>query len=134
MLELLKRGRDEHGVVAVKAEFEAEGTRPDEFLRLLDLARRADLKVALNVSDTTLTDTELRTHLATWLPDYMLPTYFRRSITQGLARAVVVKNDLHLGVDGDNNVKGTFEEPLKIDRRKLKHETLLPVRHDSARA
>jgi hypothetical protein len=49
MLDMLKRARNEHGVVAVKAEFEAEGTRPDEFLRLLDLARRADLKVALKI-------------------------------------------------------------------------------------
>jgi hypothetical protein len=49
MLDALKRGRDKFGVVAVKAEFEAEGTRPDEFMRLLELARRADLKVALKI-------------------------------------------------------------------------------------
>jgi hypothetical protein len=48
MLEILKSARD-YGVVSVKAEFEAEGTRNDEFLRLLELARRADLKVALKI-------------------------------------------------------------------------------------
>ena len=49
MLDALKRGRDQHGVVAVKAEFEAEGTRPDEFHRLLEIAQRADIKVALKI-------------------------------------------------------------------------------------
>lgn len=49
MLDVLKKGRDNYGVVAVKAEFEAEGTRPHEFLRLLELTQRADLKTALKI-------------------------------------------------------------------------------------
>lgn len=49
MLDILRQGREEFGVLATKAEFEAEGTRTDELLRLLEIANKADVGLALKV-------------------------------------------------------------------------------------
>jgi hypothetical protein len=49
MLEILIRLRDDFGVLSVKAEFEAEGTRMDELLRLVDIARRAMLGITVKI-------------------------------------------------------------------------------------
>ena len=49
MLDILCEGKERFGVLATKAEFEAEGTRTDELLRLLELANKAGIDLALKV-------------------------------------------------------------------------------------
>ncbi len=49
MVDVIRRGREEYGVLSVKAEFEAEGTRTDDLLRLVEITRRADVSLTVKI-------------------------------------------------------------------------------------
>jgi len=49
MKSILVNLKNHYGVISVKAEFEAEGTRMDELLRLVDIARSAGLEITVKI-------------------------------------------------------------------------------------
>ncbi|MFA5276435.1 MAG: citrate lyase beta subunit, partial [Candidatus Omnitrophota bacterium] len=49
MLKILKDLKDNHHVIGVKAEFEAEGTRIEEALRLKEVVTKAGLELTIKI-------------------------------------------------------------------------------------
>ena len=49
MISILKELKSSYGVISVKAEFEAEGTRIDELYRLIYIARISEVKIGLKI-------------------------------------------------------------------------------------
>jgi hypothetical protein len=49
MLDILKYLKEEHNVIAIKAEFEAEGSRTDELVMLNEIIFRADMKLYIKI-------------------------------------------------------------------------------------
>jgi len=49
MVETLKRLKGDFGVIEIKAEYENEGSRPDELMRLKDVAGAADLPILIKI-------------------------------------------------------------------------------------
>ena len=49
MVEVLKRLKDDFGVIEIKAEYENEGSRQDELMRLKDVAGKVDLPIIIKI-------------------------------------------------------------------------------------
>lgn len=49
MVEVLKKLKNEYGVVEIKAEYENEGSRQDELMRLKDVASSVDLPIIIKI-------------------------------------------------------------------------------------
>jgi hypothetical protein len=90
MLEILKELRDSYGVLAVKAEFEAEGSRSDELSMLNEIIFRADMRLIVKIGgcEAARDLDECRLLGASGIMGPMIETPFAMSKFRDLAKKV----------------------------------------------
>ena len=54
MIEILKKLRDEFGLFEIKAEYENEGSRQTELMRLKDVTEKVNLPIILKIGGVEL--------------------------------------------------------------------------------
>lgn len=119
MVKLLEELRDKHGVVEVKAEFEAEASRIHEVMRLKDVAGKAGLGLVLKIGGAeAITDMFEAQHIgATVLIAPMVETaYALRKYLEAVEKYFPkeLKERMHFGFNIETkNSYDNFSEMLK---------------------
>ncbi len=95
MLELLRDLKENHGVVAIKAEFEAEGSRTDELVKLNEIVFRADMDLYIKIGgcEAVRDLDQCRVLGATGIMAPMIETPFAMSKFVGAVNKVYTKEE-----------------------------------------
>lgn len=123
MVDLLTNLRVNNGVTEIKAEFEAEGSRMNELMRLKEIASKADLGFAIKIGGAeAITDMLEAQHLGvTGLVAPMIESgYAMRKFVEAVKKyfADDLRKNIHFGVNietiqGFNNLKDILRENSK---------------------
>ncbi len=121
MLEILKELRDEHNILAVKAEFEAEGSRTDELVKLNEIVFRADMKMFIKIGgcEAVRDLDQCRLLGASGIMAPMIETPFAMKKFVGAAKKVYGDeiNDIEWIINAETKTcKENFDEILSIGK------------------
>lgn len=118
MLDILRELRDEHNVLAIKAEFEAEGSRTNELVKLNEIVFRADMDLFIKIGgcEAVRDLDQCRLLGATGIMAPMIETPFAMKKFIGAAQKVYGKeiDDIEWIINAETKTcKDNFKEILK---------------------